>query len=73
MQLLQTSAVSSVSTCMPSIKLTGGAHRSQISKQILPEASRLKLVMLCSGNHERDWPNTGDRFYPLQSRSDSGE
>ncbi|CAL8471017.1 g10559 [Coccomyxa elongata] len=29
-------------------------------------------VMSLPGNHERDWPNTGDRFYPLQSRSDSG-
>ena len=30
-------------------------------------------VILCPGNHERDAPNTGDRFYPLQSRTDSGE
>ena len=27
---------------------------------------------VCSGNHERDAPATGDRFYPLQSRTDSG-
>lgn len=26
----------------------------------------------CTGNHERDWFGTGDRFYPLQSRTDSG-
>ena len=25
-----------------------------------------------AGNHERDAPATGDRFYPLQSRTDSG-
>ncbi|CAL5228563.1 g11720 [Coccomyxa viridis] len=28
--------------------------------------------MTLPGNHERDAPATGDRFYPLQSRTDSG-
>lgn len=32
----------------------------------------VSLVGACLGNHERDWPATGDRFYPLQSRTDSG-
>ena len=31
----------------------------------------MRLVVL-SGNHERDWPNTGDRFYPLVNAEDSG-
>ena len=33
----------------------------------------LHFVSACAGNHERDAPATGDRYYPLQSRTDSGE
>jgi hypothetical protein len=32
----------------------------------------VSLVGAYPGNHERDWPATGDRFYPLQKRTDSG-
>lgn len=28
--------------------------------------------MMLPGNHERDWPDTGDRFYPLVNAKDSG-
>ena len=30
------------------------------------------MFVVLTGNHERDWPNTGDRFYPLVNAKDSG-
>ena len=38
----------------------------------LGSAPLLPGFSACAGNHERDAPATGDRFYPLQSRTDSG-
>ena len=35
--------------------------------------SQAHLIFLpYAGNHERDYPDSGDRFYPLVSAKDSG-